>query len=163
MKRMLTITALSLIALAGITSDTTAKKKTIKTGTYSATGDVSFKFKIYKGSCYDDKLKKKSGFCLSGFGDRPKFTVDCPDVKDGVSDHEAFGFIPNQKLLSKTGKIRVDFVNPIRTGESEQFTFNIDVGTNGKASGNLSVTETVKSLSVTSVCPSGKKKFTAKK
>lgn len=163
MKKTLGLLTLSLLALALIAGPATSKKKTFKTGTYTATGDVSFKFKIYKGTCYDGKGKKKSGYCLSGFQGPPKITVKCDVVPDGVKDHEEYGFVPNQKLLSSTGKINVSFKNPVRTDEWDQHTFNITVGSKGSASGSVQLDQQVKSIKVISMCRSGKLKFTAKK
>lgn len=163
MTRSLKLLVLALLALAVVAVPAGAKKATYKTGTYTATGDVSFKFKIYKGSCYDAKFKKKSGYCFSGFGGPPKIKLKCPVVENGVKDYEDFAFIPNQKLISSTGKIRMKGTNPVRTDEFDSWTFNLDLAKNGKASGSLSQTSQVKSISVISTCASGKLKFTAEK
>lgn len=162
MKRTLTLLGLSLLALSLIAVPAIAKKKTIKTGIYTATGDVSFKFKIYKGTCYA-KGKKKSGFCISGFQGAPKIKMKCDAVPDGVKDHEEFGSVPNQALLSSKGKYEITYKNPVRTDEFDVHTFKIAVGTNGKASGSIQLDQQVKSIKVISNCTSGKLKFTAKK
>lgn len=163
MTRTLKLIALGLLALTLIAVPATAKKKkTYKTGTYTATGDVSFKFKIYKGTCYGNG-KKKSGYCLSGFQGAPKISMKCDVVADGVKDHEEFGFIPNQALLSSSGKISISFKNPVRTDEWDQHTFKITVGSKGSASGSVELVQQVKSIKVISMCRSGKLKFTAKK
>ncbi len=163
MKRILGILTLALLAFALVAVPALAKKKTFKTGTYTATGDVSFKFKIYKGTCYDAKFKKKSGYCFKGFQGPPTIAMKCDVVPDGVNDHEETAFIPDQKLLSSSGKISVSFKNPIRTDEWDQHTFKITIGSKGKASGSVELVQQVKSLKVISMCRSGKLKFTAKK
>lgn len=164
MTRSLKLLAIALFSFALIAVPATAKKKSgFKTGTYKATGDVAFKFKVYKGTCYDAKFKKKSGYCVSGIGSPPKLKLDCPEVEDGVKDHESFGFVPNQKLLSSTGKIRVKFTNPVRKDEFDMHTFNLDLGRKGKGSGSMSLTAQVKSISVISTCKTGKLKFNVKK
>ncbi|MBJ7354400.1 MAG: hypothetical protein JHC98_06205 [Thermoleophilaceae bacterium] len=164
MIRTLRLLALALLALAIVAVPATAKKSSgFKTGTYKATGDVSFKFKVYKGTCYADGGKKKTGYCLSGIGSPPKLQMDCPDVKDGVKDHEAFAFLPNQKHIPSSGKIRIKFTNPVRTDEFDVHTFNLDLGKKSKGSGSLSMDQQVKSIAVISTCTSGKKKFTVKK
>lgn len=140
-----------------------AAKKGFKTGTYKASGDVAFKFKVYKGSCYVSSRKKKNGYCVSGIGSPPQVTVDCPDVPGGVRDHQTLTFVPNQKYLPSSGKIKISFRNTTRADEWDDHTFNLTVKKNGRASGSLSVTSTVKSISVQSTCPSGVKKFTAKR
>lgn len=158
--------ALIVLALAVVVAAvpaTAAKKSGFKTGTYKATGDVSFKFKVYKGTCYASGGKKKSGYCFKGFQAPPKVTVDCPDVQDGVKDHEATLFIPDQKYIPSNGKFSVKFRNPHREGEWDDHYFKIALKKNGRASGEGSVTSTVKSLKVQSTCPSGVKKWTAKK
>lgn len=163
MTRSVKLLALALLALAVLAVPAGAKKSSgFKTGTYKATGDVSFKFKVYKGTCYDDKLKKKTGYCLSGLS-TPKLQLDCPDVTDGVKDHEGLAFIPNQKYIPSSGKLRIKYRNPVRTGEYDDYTFNLDLGKKGKGSGSLSLDSTVKSISVTSTCKSGEQKFSAKK
>jgi hypothetical protein len=164
MTRSLKLLAIALLAFAVLAVPATAKKKSgFKTGTYKATGDVSFKFKVYKGTCYADKGKKKTGYCLSGFGSPPKLQMICQVVEDGVKDHEEFAFIPNQKYIPSSGKIRIKATNPVRTDEFDTHTFNLDLGKDGKASGSLQMDQQVKSISVISTCSSGKKKFTAKK
>jgi hypothetical protein len=162
MKRSLTLLALALLAFAILAAPATAKKKGFKTGLYKATGDVSFKFKVYEGSCYDGG-KKKTGYCLSGFGPAPKLQMICQKVPDGVSDHEEFAFIPNQRYIPSSGKIRIKGKNPVREDEFDEYTFNLDLGKKGKGSGSLSFNQQVKSISVISTCASGKKKFTVKK
>lgn len=162
MKRLIVLAIVCVTVLA-LSASAGAAKKGFKTGTYTAKGDVSFKFKIYKGSCYHSGSKKKTGFCVSGIGSPPRVPVDCPDVPGGVKDHEASTFIPNQKYLPSSGKIKISFRNPIRTDEWDDHTFNLTVKKNGRASGSLSVTSTVKSSTVQSTCPSGVKKFTAKR
>jgi hypothetical protein len=164
MTRSLKLLALALLAFAVIVVPAGAKKSSgFKTGTYKATGAVAFSFKVYKGTCYDNSNKKKTGYCLSGFGSRPKIQLDCPDVNDGVKDHEGFAFIPNQKYIPSSGKVRIKGHNPVRTGEYDDYTFNLDLGKKGKGSGSLSFDSTVKSISVTSTCVSGVLKFSAKK
>lgn len=162
MKRLLVLAVVALAALV-LSVPAGAAKKGFKTGTYTATGDVSFKFKIYKGSCYHSGSKKKKGYCVSGIGSPPRVPVDCPEVSGGVKDHEATAFVPNQKYLPSSGKIKISFRNEVRTDEWDDHTFNLTVKRNGRASGSLSVTSTVKSISVQSTCPSGVKKFTAKR
>lgn len=164
MTRSLKLLALALLAFAVMAVPAAAKKASgFKTGTYKATGDVAFKFKVYKGTCYADGGKKKTGYCLSGLGSAPKLQMDCQDVKDGVSDHEEFASLPNQKYIPSSGKIRIKFTNPVRTDEFDTHTFNLDLGKKGKGSGSLSLDQQVKSISVISTCTSGKKKFTVKK
>jgi hypothetical protein len=156
--------ALALLSFVVFVVPATAKKSSgFKTGTYKASGDVSFKFKVYKGTCYADGGKKKTGYCLSGIGSPPKLQMDCQDVKDGVSDHEEFAFLPNQKYIPSSGKIRIKFKNTVRADEFDVHTFNLDLGRSGKGSGSLSMDQQVKSISVISTCTSGKKKFTVKK
>ncbi|MBJ7458507.1 MAG: hypothetical protein JHD02_04895 [Thermoleophilaceae bacterium] len=162
MTRSLRLIALALLCAALLVVPASAKKSTFKTGTYTATGGVAFKFKIYKGFCYDAKGKKKEGFCFSGLG-TPQVKLDCPEVEDGPKDREGLAFLPNQKLLSSTGKIRIKFRNPVRTGEYDDHTFNLDLGKKGRGSGSLSLESTVKSIAVTSTCKSGKLAFSAKK
>ncbi|MGH2960110.1 MAG: hypothetical protein ACRDKE_10940 [Solirubrobacterales bacterium] len=163
MTRTLKFLALALLALSVIAVPAGAKKSSgFKSGTYKATGDVEFKFKVYKGTCYASGGKKKSGYCLSGLS-TPKLQLDCPEIEDGVKDHEGLAFIPNQKLIPSSGKLRIKVTNPVREGEFDVHTFNLDLGKKGKATGSLSLESTVKSTSVTSTCVSGKKKFTAKK
>lgn len=157
--------ALIVLALAVVVAAvpaTAAKKSGFKTGTYKASGDVAFKFKVYKGTCYS-KGKKKTGYCLSGINPPPKVIVDCPDVADGVKDHEATLFIPNQAYIPTSGKITIKARNPHREGEWDDHYFKVTVKKNGRATGEGSITSTVKSLKVQSTCPSGVKKWTAKK
>lgn len=162
MKKFVVLAVACAAALA-LSVPAGAAKKGFKTGTYTATGAVAFKFKIYKGSCYATGSKKKKGYCVSGVGSPPRVAVDCPDIEGGVKDHTATAFIPNQKYLPKSGKIRISARNPIRTDEWDDLTFNLKVKNNGRASGDLSVTSTVKSSTVQSTCPSGVLKFTAKR
>jgi hypothetical protein len=164
MTRTLKSLALALLALAIVAVPAGAKKKSgFKTGTYTASGDVSFKFKVYKGTCYADGGKKKTGYCLSGWGPSPKLQMKCQVIEDGVKDHEEFAFIPNQKYIPSSGKIRIKATNPVRTDEFDVHTFNLDLGKKGKGSGSLQMDQQVKSISVISTCTSGKQKFTVKK
>ena len=151
------------LAVAIVPSAAAKKKSGFKTGTYKATGDVAFKFKVYKGTCYASGGKKKTGYCFKGFQSPPKVTVDCPDVKDGVKDHEAFLFIPDQKFIPKSGKFTIKSRNTHREGEWDDHYFKITLKKNGRATGEGSITSTVKSLKVQSTCPSGVKKWSAKK
>lgn len=156
------ITVLAVFAIA--TTPASAASKGFKTGTYTASGDVSFKFKVYKGSCYHSGTKKRSGYCLSGISSTtPKLQMICPQVQGGVKDFQAFAFLPNQKWIPKSGKIRIKFTNPIRTDETDTHTFNLTLKKNGRASGNLSLSAQRKSISVVSTCESGVKNFTAKR
>lgn len=162
MKRSLPIFACAVLALAVLASPAGAAKKGFKTGTYKATGAVAFNFKIYKGTCYN-KGKKRSGYCISGTGDRPRLQMKCPVVEDGVKDYEAFGFVPNQFGIPKSGKVRIKVTNPVRTDEEDRYTFNLNLKKNGRATGDLSLTADVKSISVKSTCASGVQKFSAKR
>lgn len=162
MKRSLTILACAILALAIFAVPASAAKKGFKTGIYKATGAVSFNFKIYKGTCYH-KGKKRAGYCISGRGDRPKLQMKCPVIEGGVRDHEGFAFIPDQFWIPKSGKVRIKRSNPIRTDEEDRFTFNLTLKKNGRATGNLSLTSDVKSISVKSTCESGVQKFSAKR
>jgi hypothetical protein len=163
---LLLLTACLLVA-AVFAAPADAKKKQSgpKTGMYTATSAVgSFKFKIYKGSCYVSLTrKKKTGYCISGWSDTPKVALDCPDVKDGPSDTEAFITVPNQAYLPASGKLKLTWSNAYRVGESSTSRFNLKLGKTGKGSGDFSVSEVIKSLKVTSTCSSAVVKFTAKK
>lgn len=162
-KRTAFILGILALAIALAVAPASAKKKSgFKTGTYKATGDVAFKFKVYKGTCYS-KGKKKAGYCVSGIGSPPQLALDCPDVKDGVRDHTSLGFVPNQRYLPKSGKIKISFRNPVRTDEWDDHRFTLTVKKNGRASGSMSLSATVKSLKVQSTCLSGVKKFSAKR
>lgn len=161
-KSVIFLVAIAVLALAAPTAG--AAKKGFKTGTYTASGDVSFKFKVYKGTCQYTSTKKRSGYCLSGISSTaPRLQMICPVVQGGVKNFEEFAFLPNQKWIPKSGKIRMKFTNPIRQDESDTHTFNLTLKKNGRASGNLSLSAQRKSISVISTCESGVKNFTAKR
>lgn len=163
MKRSVILFSCAILALAVFAVPAGAAKKGFKTGTYKATGAVTFSFKIYKGSCYR-KGKKRSGYCVSGTGStRPRLQMKCPVIEDGRKDYESFGFVPNQFWIPSSGKVRIKVTNPVRTDEEDRYTFNLNLKRNGRATGNMSQTSDVKSISVKSTCASGVQKFTAKR
>lgn len=165
MNRTTTAFAAALLVIALAVAPADAKKKTgFKTGTYKATGTgVNFKFKVYKGTCYVKGTKKKTGYCLSGFGPSPTLALDCPDVEGGVKDHTGTGFVPNQKYIPSDGKIKISFRNPVRAGEYDDHKFTLSLGRKGSGSGTIRLDSTVKSSTTTSTCTSGTLKYKAKK
>ncbi|MGB0872705.1 MAG: hypothetical protein ACPGYP_06160 [Solirubrobacterales bacterium] len=165
MKRSVVILAITVAVFAIFTAPSSAAKKGFKTGTYKAKSSAgSFKFKIYKGSCYVKLTsRKRRGYCLSGKGFIPQVNIVCPDVPNGPNDYMSNPLMPNQAWLPRNGKL--NWINKgFHNGdEAYKYVFKLKLRRNGRASGSFSVTEETSSLKVKSTCKSATYRFSAKR
>lgn len=153
----------TLAALTLLTTSADAKKKSgFKTGTYSASGDVTFRFKVFKGTCYSNSAKKKlTGYCFKGL-DNPKLQMDCPEGPDNQSDYEDLASIPANVYIPKSGKLNATLNSYWSSGKIAAVTeFKLMLGRKGKGSGSISKSAVM--LAGDGECVSGPKSFSAKK
>lgn len=169
MKPILKLLAIASLVFAVSSLPAYAKSKGFKTGVYTATGDVTFTFKVKKGTCYSQAKKKQlRGYCLT-MRDLPRVAMNCPDVAGAVKDHETNVSLPSGVHIPNSGRLNStlkQYTTPTSTkpatliGETK---FSLKLGRKGKASGSLTTWEDETSSTVTVRCESGTKKYTAKR
>lgn len=162
--RLFFTTALVLVAmLTVLAAPSSAKKKGFKTGTYTASGDIAFKFTIKKAACstYGGGAPKQ-GYCFSGFGD-PKHAMDCPEGSGMQPDYSDYVTFPYNVRIPSSGRLSVTmysyFSQDVIAGTTW---FNIKLGRNGKASGSVKK-DAVTTWGTPATCTTGELKFTAKR
>lgn len=147
---------LAMFAIIGLTVPPAgaAKKKAFKTGTYKATGGVSFEFRVQKNQCHNELLQIKRGYCFNSDSNGGWVNMDCPDPY--VDDTTRF-FVPSNIVIPRSGKI--NFKSDESDDSRDALVFKMTLKTNGRATGSVSLT----SLLHPRGCTSGKLSFSAKR
>ena len=156
----LKIMMLAAVAALSLTVAPASAKSGPQTGTYRATGDISFRFSVKKDACPPGTPANKIYYCFFGIDD-PQHLMDCPDQAGYQPDYSDYISFPYNYRIPRNGRIVNVGKGYFSTGVVATTTeFHVKIKRNGKASGWVKK-DAITTWGPPATCTTGKLTFTA--